>query len=319
VIRRSKGGVPAALRRRRIGLLFGGWSAERPISLKSAAAVDGALRRLRLPHAKIDVTPRVAEQVRRAGVDLAFLVLHGPFGEDGALQGLLDGAGVAYTGSGVRASSAAMHKPTAKGIFQAHGIPTPPWRVLHRRDSPLARKQDEVLIVKPAAQGSAIGVSVVRRPSEWKPALRNAFRHSGEVLVERYVPGTEVTVAVLGDRALPVVEIIPKHGFYDFFSKYAKGGSAHIVPARLPDAVLARCRSLSLRAFRALGCRHLARVDLMVPKNGRPTVLEVNTLPGMTATSLFPDAARAAGMDFDALVLEILKLALADAPASRRR
>jgi D-alanine-D-alanine ligase len=152
-------------------------------------------------------------------------------------------------------------------------------------------------------------VSIVQKPGQWRGALRRAFALDREVLVERFVGGTEITVGVIGRRALPVVEIVPRHRFYDFYSKYAPGGSRHVVPARLPAAVNRRAAQLALRAFDALGCRHFARVDMMVARTGRPSLLEINTLPGLTTTSLLPDAARAAGMGFDDLILELLSLA----------
>lgn len=300
-----------AIRKKRIAVLFGGWSAERPISLKSGAAVLAALKRLRIPHIGVDVKRGAEKQLARLRADLAFLALHGPFGEDGQVQRLLDRLGLPYTGSGVLASAVAMHKPTAKKIFRSAGLPTPDWVVVGRGASVKDVPFRGPWVVKPASQGSAIGISVVRRPSEFPAALRKAAALDREVLVEKFVPGVEVTVAVLGRRCLPVIEIVPKHRFYDFYSKYAPGGSRHIVPARLPKTVLKRAADISLKAFRALGCRHLARVDLMVPRSGKPALLEVNTLPGLTATSLFPDAARAVGMDFDALIFEIVRLGLA--------
>ncbi|MGQ0645128.1 MAG: D-alanine--D-alanine ligase [Elusimicrobiota bacterium] len=302
-----------------MGVLYGGLSAERAISLKSAAAVLAALRRLRLPAAGIEVGPRAAEKILRARVGVAFLAAHGSLGEDGCLQGLLEILGVPYTGSGVLASALAMHKPTAKRLFQSAGLPTPRGFVVRAGEAAPSPSFRRPWVVKPASQGSAIGIGIVRRPSQWKPALRRAFAVEPEVLAERLVPGTEVTVAVLDGRALPVVEIVPRHAFYDYHSKYAKGGSRHIVPARLAASVQAEAARLAVRACEALGCRHFARVDLIVPSAGRPQILEVNTLPGLTAVSLFPDAARAAGMGFDDLILEMLSLALRDACAARGR
>ncbi|MBI4397183.1 MAG: D-alanine--D-alanine ligase [Elusimicrobia bacterium] len=311
------------MRRKRVGVLFGGWSAERSISLLSGAAVCRALKRMKIPHATIDVTPRAADQVRRARIDAAFLAMHGPFGEDGCLQGLLDILGIPYTGSRVLASAVAMHKPTSKRIFESAGLATPPWISFMRNGNPLTLSQREremcwelprfpgPWVVKPASQGSAIGVRIVRKATEWRGALKEAFKLDEEILVEQMVAGREITVAVLGGRTLPVIEIVPKHAFYDFHSKYAKGGSEHIVPARLPAPVLEKASRLALDAFRAVGCRHFGRVDIMVPKSGKPTLLEINTLPGLTDTSLLPDAAKAAGLSFDDLILEILSLALA--------
>lgn len=304
--------VSRALRGRRIAVLCGGWSAERAISLKSGAAVRAALKRMGLAHKAVDVSPRLTEDLRRHKTDLAFLAVHGPFGEDGRLQGLLDMMGVAYTGSGTLASAVCMHKPTAKTVFQSKGLPTPAGFTVTDAAAPFPTDRPMPLpwVVKPASQGSAIGVSFVASAQEWPAALKAALKTDAEALVEEAVHGTEITVGILGDRALPVVEIVPKHAFYDFYSKYAKGGSRHLVPARLPENVQAEAARLSLAAFRAAGCRHFGRVDLIVDRAGKPWILEINTLPGMTDVSLLPDAARAAGLDFDGLVLEILSLAV---------
>ena len=306
--------IPAALRRRRIALLQGGRSAERPISLKSGRAVSAALRRLGLPHQSLDIVSNLPTALRRHKIDLAFLVTHGPFGEDGRLQGLLDLLNIPYTGSGVLASALAMHKPSAKALFQNAGLPTAPW-CLRRRGEPADRPPfPGPWVVKPASQGSAVGVRVVRRAGEWAPALRKSWAVEPEALVERYLRGPEYTVGVLDDHPLPVVQIIPKHAFYDFYSKYAVGGSRHVVPAPLPPRRVDRLQRLAVAAHRALGCRHVSRVDLIW--SDRPYLLEVNTLPGMTDTSLLPDAARAAGLSFDDLVLRLLTLALRDAAAA---
>ncbi|HOW27064.1 MAG TPA: D-alanine--D-alanine ligase [Elusimicrobiota bacterium] len=295
------------LGRKKIGVLYGGWSGERAISLKSGAAVLASLRRLGIPCVGIDVTPRLPEQIRRSRIGAAFVILHGPFGEDGTVQGLLEMMRIPYTGSGVLACAQTMHKPSAKRIFESAGIPTPRWRLVVRdrfRETSMPFKE---VVVKPASQGSALGVTVVTRKRDFQAALRRSFRYEREALVEEYVRGTEITVAILGRRVLPVIEIVPQHAFYDFHSKYAAGGSRHLIPPRLPAGVIRRAEVLALRAFDALGCRDLGRVDLIVPASGRPTVLEVNVLPGMTQTSLFPDAARAAGLGFDDLILEILR------------
>jgi len=305
------------LSKTKVGVLYGGWSAERKISLKSGGAVLKALKRQGVPHVGIDVTPDVAAQVRRAKIDVAFLAVHGPFGEDGRLQGLLDILNVPYTGSGVLASALAMHKPSAKRVFTAAGLPTPEWRVVSSKARDPLPSLNHAWVVKPASQGSALGVSVVRRPAEWAPALKAALSLDTEALIERRIAGPEITVGILNGKALPVVEIVPKHVFYDFYSKYAKGGSRHLIPARLPAKTQARAQELAVAAYDALGCRHMGRVDFMVSKDGRPWILEVNTLPGLTDVSLLPDAARAAGLDFDRLVLTLLSLAVKDGGAGR--
>lgn len=316
---KSRGHLLRSLTRRRIAVLAGGWSTEREISLKSGQAVSAAMARLGLRHTVLDLTPDIDQTLRRGRVDLAFLTTHGPFGEDGRLQGLLDLRGIAYTGSGVRASALAMHKPSAKQLFDSAGIDTPRWSVLTAGENgglsrPPARTPPFPLVLKPASQGSAVGVELVDSAAAWPAALARTFRVENEILAESRVVGTEITVGILEDQALPVVEIIPQHAFYDFHSKYAPGGSRHIVPARLPAAVARRSQKAALAAHRLLGCRHVSRVDLIVDRKGRPWVLEVNTLPGLTDTSLLPDAARAAGSDFDTLVLTLLSLALRDGP-----
>lgn len=305
----------SALRRRRVAVLFGGPSSERVISIRSAAAVRGALRRWGIPHHAMDLTSRVYDPLRRHKINLAFLTTHGTMGEDGRLQGLLDVLRIPYTGSGVLASALAMHKPTAKRIFQSAGLATPRWAVLRKgeRISLRAMGLSLPLVIKPASQGSAVGITLARSPSEFRAGLAKSWRLEDEALVEDYVPGTEITVGLLGDRILPVVEIVPAHAFYDFHSKYAPGGSRHILPARLPLRVRQIAQEMAVTAFHALGCRHMGRVDLIVDRRGHPTLLEVNTLPGMTDTSLLPDAARAVGLSFDELVLTLLSLALADA------
>jgi D-alanine-D-alanine ligase len=198
----------ARLKRRKIAVLYGGRSAERPISLKSGAAVRGALKRLGLPHAAIDVSPNVAADLRKAKTNLAFLALHGPGGEDGAIQGLLDVMGVAYTGSGVRASAVCMHKPTTKLAFASTGLATPAGFTVRDAATPFPHEHPMPLpwVVKPASQGSAIGVTFVSSGTEWAGALKTALKDDDEALVEQAVPGTEITVGILGGKALPVVE-----------------------------------------------------------------------------------------------------------------
>jgi D-alanine-D-alanine ligase len=308
--------ILSALRRRRLAVLFGGPSAERKISIRSAVAVREALWRWGIPHCAIDLNPRVCEHLRRHKIDLVFLTSHGTVGEDGRLQGLLDVLGIPYTGSGVLSSALAMHKPTAKRLFQSAGLATPRWAVVRAGEAvtPRAIGLSLPLVIKPASQGSAVGVTVARTVSEFRAGLLKSGRVEDEILVEDYVPGTEITVGLLGDQILPVVEILPAHDFYDFHSKYARGGSRHLLPARLSPAVQRQAQEMAVGAFHVLGCRHVGRVDLLVDRRGHPTLLEVNTLPGMTDTSLLPEAARAVGLDFDALVLTLLDLALRDAP-----
>jgi len=296
------------LRRRRVGVFWGGPSSERIVSAKSRAAVQASLTRLGVNHVALDLTPHVCERIRQEKINLAFLVTHGAFGEDGRLQGLLDILKIPYTGSGVLASALAMHKPSAKQLFASAGLPTPKWVVLRKGEKWAGFSGP--LVVKPASQGSAVGVCMVRKGSGLREALTKTWVFDKEALVEKRVVGTEITVGVYDGQSWPVVEIVPKHEFYDFHSKYTKGGSRHVVPARISARSTVLAQELAVKAHNVLGCRHMSRVDMIVDKTGQPTILEVNTLPGLTPTSLFPDAAKAAGMDFDALVVGLLTMAL---------
>jgi D-alanine-D-alanine ligase len=279
--------------------------------------------------------------------DVAFIALHGPYGEDGKIQGLLELLDIPYTGSGVLGSALAMNKWMAKKILRAEGVPTPEFLVLEgpaevERFLALWREggdaaawqrpgEPEVVmprlpvVVKPNEQGSTIGISIVREAAEMAPAIQLAARHDPCVLIERFVAGTEITAAVLGNQelqVLPLVEIVPEGGFYDYERKYTPGATEEIVPARIPAAAAARAEELAIRAHRALRCRGMSRVDMIVGEDG-VTVLEVNTIPGMTPTSLLPRAAAAAGISFPRLVDRLIELALegrsaaAPAPCSR--
>ena len=301
---------------------MGGRSSEREISLRTGQAVHRALLRRGYRAVAIDVNGSLLRQLETRKVDMAFLALHGPGGEDGTVQGLLETIGMPYTGSGVRASATAMHKVTAKTLLACHGIPVPDGMVVRKGEA--AGKPARLkwpVIVKPAAEGSTIGISIVRKASEWRAALRCAHAHDREAIVEAYIPGHEVTVSVLrgmkGARALPTIEIMAPDGFYDYTAKYTKGRSRYLCPAPLPAGVNRKVTDLALRAYDVLGCDGAARVDFRVTPRGKPYVLEVNTIPGMTETSLLPMAAAKAGIDYDTLTEEILKSALRRAKAAR--
>lgn len=306
----------------RIGVLMGGRSSEREVSLRTGQAVYRALLRRGYRAVAIDVNGSLLRQLQAKRVEMAFLALHGPGGEDGTIQGLLETIGMPYTGSGVRASAMAMHKVTAKTLLACHGIPVPDGIVVRKgvAASKPARLKWPV-IVKPAAEGSTIGISIVRKASEWRAALRRAHAHDCEAVVEAYIPGHEVTVSVLrgmrGARALPTIEIVAPGGFYDYAAKYTKGRSRYLCPAPLPARVNRQVTELAVRACDILGCDGAARVDFRVTPRGKPYVLEVNTIPGMTETSLLPMAAAKAGMDYDTLTERILESALRRAKAAR--
>lgn len=297
--------------RRTIAVLVGGISAEREISLRSGANVVAALKRAGVKARGVDIRGwKDLAALGRNRPDAALLVLHGTGGEDGTVQGVLEWMKIPYGGSGVLASALAMDKARSKEIFRSLKLPTAPWVLLTSPRDAVPRTPRIPVVVKPNRQGSTVGIAVVRKPTELAPAIRAAFRHDSQVLVEQFCPGREITVGVLVDQALPVIEIVPKNGFYDYESKYASGMSEHIIPARLSAAQSARAQKLALAAHRALGCRGVSRTDFIVSPGGVMNILEVNTLPGMTATSLLPDAARAAGISDEELVLRLAADAL---------
>jgi len=293
---------------KRIAVLLGGLSAEREISLRTGNAVLRALRGQGLEAVAIDAGRDLPLRLQEAGVQVAFIALHGRYGEDGTVQGLLELLQIPYTGSGVLASSVAMNKLVTKQILMHHGVATPAFAV-YRKDNDqvafVAACQAYPLVTKPAREGSTIGVSVVRDAESLQAGLEEALRHDDLVLVEEFIAGAEVTVGVLGEQPLPVVQVVPKGGFYDYQSKYMPGQTEYLLPAPLPAAVYARLQAEAVAACQALGCRGAARVDFMV-RGEELFCLEVNTIPGMTETSLLPKAAGAAGIPFDELVLRIL-------------
>ena len=305
----------------RIGVLMGGRSSERDISLKTGQAVYQALIRRGYDAVAIDVTDHLHRDLEDQKVAIAFLSLHGPGGEDGSVQGFLETLGIPYTGSGVRASAVGMHKAATKTLLAAHGIPLPAGTVVREYDRPSLVKvlrQTKLglpVVVKPVSQGSTIGVTVVRRAGQWKEALDLAHRYDPEVIVESYIPGHEAAVSILGTTAegpqvLPAIEIVAPEGFYDFSAKYQKGKTRYLCPAPLPPKVVHYISELARRTYEVLGCEGAARVDFRITPRGRPYVLEINTVPGMTETSLLPMAAAQVGMTYDDLVERILKSAL---------
>lgn len=300
------------IRHKKIGVLYGGLSAEREVSLKSGGAVHQALVAQGYNAVAIDVGRDLAEVVQREGIEVAFIALHGRYGEDGCVQGLLELLQIPYTGSGVLASALAMHKLYSKQTFAANGILTAPFRC-YRRDETITLAELPFglpLVVKPVQEGSSVGISIVREAHQLPAALELAFRHDEEVLVEQYIKGQEVQVGILDDAPIGAIEIVPKNEFYDYEAKYVDGRADHFFPARLEPALYAHAQQVGLAAHRALGCRGYSRVDLLVTACGDCYVLEVNTLPGMTALSLLPEiAAKGAGLSFEALVARIIEAA----------
>jgi len=306
----------------RVGVLMGGQSSEREVSLRTGSAVHRALRRRGYDAVAIDVGPGLIRDLQKHRIGVAFLALHGPGGEDGAVQGFLETLGIPYTGSGIQSSSVGMHKVTTKTILAAHDIPVPPGLVVKQGQIPSdgqALRQARLrwpVVVKPASEGSTIGVTIVKRRAQWKNALALAHRYDRDAVIEAYIPGHEITVSLLGQggRAplvLPAVEIVAPGGFYDYAAKYEKGKTRYLCPAPLPAAVTKEIRALALRAYEVLDCAGAIRVDFRITPRGRPYVLEVNTAPGMTETSLLPMAAAQVGIGYDELTERILESAVA--------
>jgi D-alanine-D-alanine ligase len=295
---------------KRIGVLLGGASSERDISMKTGEAVLRALTSRGYEAVAVPVTRDVARQVQEAAIDVAFLALHGKYGEDGCVQGVLELLGIPYTGSDVLASALAMNKVKAKEIFRLHNLPTPSYYVVRQEE--LAAVEEThggfgfPAVVKPCSEGSSVGVSIVRDLAGLTPALQDALAYDAEVLVERYVQGMEVSVAVLDGKALGAVEIVPSRGFYDYKAKYEKGQTEYFIPPRVSATRYANLLTLAEKAHAALGCRGVTRVDLRVNDRGNEYLLEVNTLPGMTATSLVPKIAEKVGFGFEDLCERIL-------------
>ena len=288
---------------KRIAVLMGGRSLEREISLVSGAAVADALGERGHDVTGIDVGPGICDRLRDANPDVAFNALHGRFGEDGCIQGLLETLEIPYTHSGVLASAMAMDKPTALALFRVAGIRCPEGTVAGRDEVQAGRVMEPPYVVKPTNEGSSIGVVVV---DEGNPFATQPWDFGDQVLVERFVPGRELTVAVMGGEAMGVIEIQPAVGFYDYEAKYADGGSVHVVPAHLPVAVTDACMDAAVAAHHRLGCRGVTRSDFRYDdsQSGADGVylLEINTQPGMTRTSLVPEIAADNGIDFGELV-----------------
>jgi D-alanine-D-alanine ligase len=300
--------------KRRVGVLMGGWSSEREVSLRSGAAVADALAARGHDVLRLDLQEEFETQLRIAkqqgGMEVAFIALHGPLGEDGCVQGMLEVLGVPYTGSGVLASALAMDKLKSKEMFRLHNVPTPPYYVA--RESDLVDLEELhgtfgfPAIVKPRSEGSSVGITKASNLAELASGVRRALEFGGDALVERFVAGAEVQVGILNGRVLGAIEIVPKRPFYDFQAKYTPGLAEYHLPARLSPTRTRGVLNLAERAARALGVEGACRVDLLVTEGENEYVLEVNTLPGMTETSLLPKIAAAAGYDFGTLCEAIL-------------
>lgn len=296
----------------KIGVLAGGPSSEREISLKSGEAVYKALRKSGLNSIFIDVHDRIEEDIKKAGVDIVFIALHGGFGEDGTVQKLLEGFGIPYTGSGPEASRLALDKLASRMIFRNVGIDVPKYKVFKRRDRLKIDDLNMPIIVKPQREGSSVGLSRVFDLKDLDKAVRKAFSYGNKILIEEFIKGRELTVGILDDKPLPVIEIVPKRGFYDYYAKYESPDTKYLVPATIRKRFFIKAQKIGERAHKVLGCRFFSRVDMILDDDGKIYVLEVNTIPGLTSRSLLPKAAEAAGIDFNNLCKEILKGAVRD-------
>ena len=302
-----------------VAVMMGGPSGEHDISLKSGHGVTAALARCGCAvtpvvisrHVTVERACDIARQaLQTLAPDVVFLALHGPFGEDGTMQQVCEELHLAYTGSDVRASRMGMDKVASRRRFEAAGLQVPAWRIIDMtQPRAVVRGLAYPVVVKPSDQGSSLGVSLVRREEELQPALEAAGRYSDIVLLEEFVAGREVTVGVLGEEPLPVVEIRPHHAFFDFSAKYTVGETDYLVPAPLPPAIAARVQADGVAAHRAIGCRHLSRTDILLRADGTPVILEVNTIPGFTPTSLVPKAAACAGISYEALCERLVMMA----------
>jgi D-alanine-D-alanine ligase len=294
----------------KIGVLCGGPSGEREISLRSGPAVHEALLSLGLPSTLVILSEKEAEipeELKRSGIRSAFIALHGYFGEDGTIQALLEQMGIPYTGSSAEACSYAMDKVCSRRRWLAEGLPVPRWELA---DSSSARERAGrlgfPLILKPKGGGSSLGMNIVDCPEELSAAVGQASRYGPEILLEEYLPGPELTVGILDNQPLPVIQIVPKRRFYDYVAKYTPGMTEYWVPAPVPEAVSAVVQDLALRAHELIGCRSFSRVDLILAEGRGPVLLEINAIPGMTQASLLPKAAAAAGIPFPELCRRML-------------
>jgi D-alanine-D-alanine ligase len=297
-----------------VAVLSGGWSAERAVSLVTGEAVAAALTAAGYRVSVIDVGRDLVERLTAIGPDIVFNALHGRFGEDGGVQGVLQLLGIPYTHSGVRASALAMDKPTAKRLFADAGLRCPSGRLASPAEIAAGGIMPVPYVIKPPNEGSAVGVRIVRS-ADAPPFGNRPWEFAGDALVEEYIPGRELSVAVMGDRALGVVEITPKTAFYDYEAKYSPGMSAHTIPAELPAALTALCLETALTAHRTLGCRGVTRADLRLDDRRGAAglyLLELNTQPGLTPTSLVPELAAHAGIGFTALVCWMVERATLD-------
>jgi D-alanine-D-alanine ligase len=301
-------------RKAKIAVVMGGTSSEREISIQTGSGVMRALHDLGYEAQSLDYDGRFIDAIREVAPDVVFNALHGPGGEDGQIQGILDFLRIPYTGSSIEAAALAMDKHLTKKLCAAEGLPTAAWDLFDLTGGTLPLlpgSLDLPLVIKPRYEGSSSGVNIVCTHEQWTQAMIDAAERYPEILAEEFVPGREFTCGVLGEEALPVIEIVANRGdFYTYDAKYGAGGSTHIVPAKISDDLSARLQMLALSTHRLLGLRDYSRTDFIVSNEGRPYILEINTLPGLTPTSLLPDACNAVGISYDALIDRLVNYAL---------
>jgi len=301
----------------KIGILMGGSSTEREISLESGKAVYENLKQLGLEVIAIDINTDSKDEnirlIKSHKIDCAFVALHGRFGEDGQVQEILDNLKIPYTGSGREASKLAMDKIASRKIFEFNGLPVPRYKILERisynANLQFHNNLELPLVVKPATHGSSIGLSIIDKKKDLNKALDLAFRFDERVLIEKYIKGREMTVGILDDKALPVIEIVPKKRFFDYEAKYQPGMTDYIVPAKLEEEISKKIQSIALSAHNILGCFGFSRVDMILSEDNTPFVLEVNSIPGLTSNSLLPKAAKTIGIEFTQLCIKLIELA----------
>ncbi len=312
---------------KRIGVLMGGLSSERDISIRSGLAVYQSLQELGYDAVLIDAGKDIANALKKEKVKIAFILLHGGMGENGTIQGMLEVLGIPYTGSSLLASALAMDKEASKKIFSYHGLPVPPFKTVTRDKGRVTSKElkakdsslvachsllgfDLPWIVKPVAEGSSVGITIVKEKEKLSEALGKAFQFGKKAIIEKFISGKEVHIGILGEKVLGGVEVRPSSEFYSYDDKYSSGLTQYIIPPELDPQVYEKAKETALQAHLALGCSGAARVDLKIDETGAPYVLEVNTIPGMTGTSLLPKIAQSAGMSFNELIEEIVRLAV---------
>ncbi len=316
--------------KKRVGVLMGGTSSERDISMRSGLAIYQNLMELGYDTVLVDVGMDIANLLKKDKVKVAFMALHGGMGESGAVQGVLEVLGIPYTGSGVLASALAMDKETSKKIFSYHGLPVAPSIIVKKEKGAKSKKKSGEVditgaftfpdfpappfgppwVVKPALEGSSIGVEIIKEESGLVPCLEKAFSFGKRVIIEQFIKGKELHIGVLGDRVLGGVEVRPSLEFYNYEAKYTSGLTEYIMPPEIDDDTYENVKNMAYRAHHVLGCSGASRVDFMLDEGNAPYVLEVNTLPGMTATSLLPKIAKSSGLSFNDLIEEMIKLAL---------